>query len=147
MKLRVAKHENPHDDYHIIDCLYDRKVGWTPGVYGEFSLPQKKIEGSCKRIFSIASIEEENRIKFATRIQEGGSDFKKHLAQVKEGVLKPGMKVNVGEKQLAVKRMETYGRELNEAKVGENVGLSFENAGPEDLEALKALKGNELNAE
>lgn len=85
MKLQIRKHEKPHDDYHVFECAYDRKIFWTPGVHGIFSIPGLEIEGSNTRYFSIASIHDENTIKFATRIPEDCSQFKKHLAQLKEG--------------------------------------------------------------
>jgi NAD(P)H-flavin reductase len=85
MKLRIKKHEEPHDDYHVFECAYDRKMFWTPGVHGVFSIPDREIEGTDTRYFSIASIHDENKIQFATRIPEDCSHFKKNLAQLKEG--------------------------------------------------------------
>lgn len=85
MKLRVVKHEAPHDDYHVLECDFDRKMFWTPGVYGIFSLPGREVQGNATRYFSIASIDDEKRIKLATRIHDGGSHFKECLAQLNEG--------------------------------------------------------------
>ena len=85
MKLRIIKHEKPHDDYLVIDCAIDGLEHWEPGNHAVFSIPGKEIEGRDTRYFSIASHPEEKGIKIATRIPDEPSDFKKCLAELKEG--------------------------------------------------------------
>jgi len=83
--LKIKNHEEPHDDYHVFECVYDRKMSWRPGVHGIFSMPDCEIEGKGTRYFSVASIDDENTVKFATRIPEDCSHFKENLAKLKEG--------------------------------------------------------------
>lgn len=85
MKLEIVRKNRPHDDYHVFECRFGGKAAWKPGVHGEFMLPEKEIDGKKTRIFSIASICDEEKIIFATRIPDEPSSFKKHLAGLEEG--------------------------------------------------------------
>ncbi len=59
---------------------------WLPGQHGVFRFTQDlEMTGKSFRIFSFASVEEEHKMLFSTRIAEPISDFKKHLLQLKAG--------------------------------------------------------------
>lgn len=85
MKLRIVKHESPHDDYHVFDCEVEDPASWKAGMHAEFSIPGREIKERNTRYFSIASHPEEGRVKIATRIPDEPSEFKKCLAELKEG--------------------------------------------------------------
>jgi ferredoxin-NADP reductase len=61
------------------------ELDWIPGQHGIFRFTDKNIEGKDFRIFSFASIKEENIMLFTTRIVDEPSDFKKHLLTLKTG--------------------------------------------------------------
>lgn len=59
---------------------------WLPGQHGIFRFNEEiPMEGKDFRIYSFASIEEENMMLFSTRIVEEPSDFKKNLLELKPG--------------------------------------------------------------
>jgi ferredoxin-NADP reductase len=61
------------------------ELDWIPGQHGVFRFLDKSIEGKDFRIFSFASIKEENMMLFTTRIVDEPSDFKKNLLKLKTG--------------------------------------------------------------
>lgn len=59
---------------------------WRPGQHGIWRFKEeKKMEGKDFRIFSFASIPNENKMLMSTRIIENPSDFKKHLLALQPG--------------------------------------------------------------
>lgn len=60
-------------------------LDWIPGQHGIFRFMDKVVEGKDFRIFSFASIKEENIMLFTTRIVDEPSDFKKQLLTLKTG--------------------------------------------------------------
>lgn len=59
---------------------------WIPGQHGVFKFTDREIkEGKDFRIFSFASINEENNLLISTRIVEDASEFKKNLLKLKAG--------------------------------------------------------------
>jgi len=59
---------------------------WIPGQHGIFRFKDEiPMEGKDFRIYSFASIKEENKMLFSTRIVEEASDFKKNLLKLKLG--------------------------------------------------------------
>src|SRR6056297_2168055 len=59
---------------------------WLPGQHGIFRFKEEiPMEGKDFRIYSFASIMEENKMLFSTRIVEEPSDFKKNLLELEPG--------------------------------------------------------------
>jgi len=59
---------------------------WLPGQHGIFRFKEEiPMEGKDFRIYSFASIEEENMMLFSTRIVDEPSDFKKNLLKLEPG--------------------------------------------------------------
>lgn len=59
---------------------------WLPGQHGIFRFKKDiPMEGKDFRIYSFASIQEENKMLFSTRIVDEPSDFKKNLLKLKPG--------------------------------------------------------------
>jgi ferredoxin-NADP reductase len=59
---------------------------WKPGQHGVFKFTDREIKkGKDFRIFSFASINEEDIILFSTRIVDEPSEFKKNLLELKSG--------------------------------------------------------------
>jgi ferredoxin-NADP reductase len=62
------------------------EFAWLPGQHGIFRFKEEiPMEGKDFRIYSFASIKEENKMLFSTRIVDNPSDFKKHLLKLKTG--------------------------------------------------------------
>ncbi|MFO7888184.1 MAG: FAD-dependent oxidoreductase [Eubacteriales bacterium] len=59
---------------------------WKPGQHGVFKFTDREVnEGKDFRIYSFASINEEDMILFSTRIVDEPSEFKKNLLKLKPG--------------------------------------------------------------
>jgi translation elongation factor EF-1alpha len=63
------------------------------------------------------------------------------VGQVKEGILKIGMKLNIDGKVMTVKTMEMHHNQLKEAKPGDNIGITLKDG---DRKMLEKLKQTEL---
>jgi len=76
---------------NIFTFIFDSKtdLNWVPGQHGIFRITHKKIK-KATRLFSIASLPEENKIIISTRIHEEPSAFKKAMSE-----LKPGMTIDM----------------------------------------------------
>jgi len=76
---------NPFGDYYIINITTEEKIQWIPGQYGIFKL-EEAIEGDKnQRIFSFASIVEENEIILGTRTGPSISKYKNVFLNLKPG--------------------------------------------------------------
>ncbi len=84
IKLKEVKQET--SDIYSFVFNKPKDFNWKPGQHGVFKFTDREInEGKDFRIYSLASIGEENKILFATRITEEPSDFKKNLLELKPG--------------------------------------------------------------
>jgi len=63
--------------------------------------------------------------------------------KVEEGVLKTGMKLNLGKKVASVSGIEMGRTQLKTAKAGDFIGFTLD-AGPEDLSSLQKLLGSRV---
>lgn len=73
---KIKSITNPFDDYYIIKMTTDENFQWIPGQYGVFKL-DCDIEGDKnQRIFSFASVVEENEIILGTRTGPSISKYK-----------------------------------------------------------------------
>jgi len=81
--------------------------------------------------------------EFPQKFQINLPFYKRNIVfgQVKEGVLKPGMKLNVENKIMEIDRIEMNNRELKEANVGDEVALIIKNG---DITILERLVGQEV---
>lgn len=61
------------------------------------------------------------------------------VGRVESGTLRPGMVLDLGGRALTVKRIEKHHQATPLAVAGDNVGISFIEAGEADLPSLKAL--------
>jgi len=73
------------DDYYIFDFKIPKGITFKEGQYGVFVHVDKEIEGRKVRAFSIASSNNEDVFKIATKIIENPSDFKIKMRELKIG--------------------------------------------------------------
>lgn len=88
--LTKISEENTFGDYWQIKLKPGPDTSWSPGDFGIFTLPGRKIKGRSWRIFSVASTPQEDVILIGTRTGKEISLFKKELT-----TMEPGGKVNV----------------------------------------------------
>jgi translation elongation factor EF-Tu-like GTPase len=63
------------------------------------------------------------------------------VGAVKSGVLRVGMKLNIGGRIMTLKSIEHHHDQLSEAEVGTNVGISLQGG---DYKLLKSFEGKEV---
>lgn len=63
------------------------------------------------------------------------------VGEVKSGVLRPGMKTNVGGKSMEIKAMEMKHEQLTEAKEGNKAGIHLKNG---DYDFLKDIRKSDI---
>lgn len=82
---KIKSISNPFDDYYIIKMTTDESFQWIPGQYGVFKL-DREIEGDKnQRIFSFASVVEENEIILGTRTGPKTSKYKEIFLNLESG--------------------------------------------------------------
>lgn len=81
----VKSIENPYENYYVIELNTEPGITWKPGEHGIFTLPDKKVEGSKFRSFSIASIPSEGKLLLGTKTGNNVSSYKKALFSMKPG--------------------------------------------------------------
>ncbi|MBN2899697.1 MAG: FAD-dependent oxidoreductase [Clostridia bacterium] len=87
---KIKSITNPFDDYYVIKITKEEDFQWLPGQYGVFKLDMA-IEGDKnQRIFSFASIVEEDEIILGTRTGPSISKFKEIFLN-----LEPGTRVGI----------------------------------------------------
>ena len=89
-RIKLSLKEIKQETTDIYSFIFDIKgdFDWIAGQHGIFRFVNKKIKDKKEfRIFSFASIKEENMILFSTRIVNNPSDFKKKLLELKPGDL------------------------------------------------------------
>jgi len=77
--------EHMENEYYYFDFEKPEDFHFDEGQYGVFGFKDKEIEGRKFRAFSLASTDDENLIRIATRIPETPSDFKKNMLALKPG--------------------------------------------------------------
>jgi len=86
LSLKKIKQETTDIYSFIFDIQGD--FNWIAGQHGIFRFVNRKIKDEKEfRIFSFASIKEENALLFSTRIVNDPSNFKKNLLELKPGDL------------------------------------------------------------
>jgi ferredoxin-NADP reductase len=84
-KGKIKSIVNPFDDYYIISMTREEDLKWLPGQYGVFKL-DRDIEGDrSQRVFSFASIVEEDEIILGTRTGPTTSKFKEIFLNLESG--------------------------------------------------------------
>lgn len=84
LSLKEIKQETTDIYSFIFDIQGD--FDWIAGQHGIFRFVDRKIKDEKEfRIFSFASIKEENVMLFSTRIVDTPSDFKKNLLELRPG--------------------------------------------------------------
>jgi|LGOV01.1.fsa_nt_gb ferredoxin-NADP reductase len=89
-RIKLSLKEIKQETTDIYSFLFDIQgdFDWIAGQHGIFRFVNKKIKDEKEfRIFSFASIKEENIMLFSTRIVNTPSDFKKNLLELKPGDL------------------------------------------------------------
>ncbi|MBN1622758.1 MAG: FAD-dependent oxidoreductase [Clostridia bacterium] len=76
---------NVNEDYWVISLKPKKDLHWNAGEHGIFTMPGKRMKGRGWRVFSIASIPEEETVMIGTRTGEKTSEFKKILLGMKPG--------------------------------------------------------------
>lgn len=76
---------NPFGDYYTVELIPDKHFNWLAGSYAKFTLINKEITGKNYRIFSMASIQEENILLLAFKTGKNISSFKKTLINMDKG--------------------------------------------------------------
>lgn len=86
-KTKIVLKEIIQETSDIYSFVFDvpESFEWIAGQHGIFRFTDRKIEDKDFRIFSFASIKEEKKMIFSTRIIESPSDFKKNLLLLKAG--------------------------------------------------------------
>lgn len=59
--------------------------------------------------------------------------------KVVDGVMKPGMKLNLGKKVVSVSSIVQSNAQVKMVKAGDDIGFTLTNVGPDDLRALQKL--------
>lgn len=83
--IKLINKTQETSDIYTFEFEVDKNIQWKAGQHSIFKFLDKKIEGKKTRAFSVASVQEENKIIFSTRINETPSDFKKHLKELGVG--------------------------------------------------------------
>ena len=73
------------EDYYIFDFVVPDGISFKEGQYGVFMHIDKEIDGRKMRAFSIASSNNEDTFKVATKIIEEPSDFKAKMRALSAG--------------------------------------------------------------
>lgn len=81
----VVSIENPHGDYYVIKLQPTKGLLWNAGEHVMLKLPDHEAVRKEYRILSIASIQQEGVLLFATRTGKETSAFKKVLLSLKPG--------------------------------------------------------------
>ncbi len=83
--LTVDSVVNNYGDYYTIKLTPEKSLRWEAGEHGIFRLVNEKPKGRNWRIFSMASIPEENVIILGTRTGKEISNYKKILISMEKG--------------------------------------------------------------
>ncbi len=81
----VISIENPHGDYYVLKLKPADNLQWNAGEHIMLKLPDHETIKKEYRIFSIASIQEEDVLLFGTRTGKQTSAFKKVLLNLQPG--------------------------------------------------------------
>ncbi len=86
IKITLKEVKQETSDIYSFVFSKPKDFKWKPGQHGVFKFTDREIkEGKDFRIYSFASINEEEKILFSTRIVEEPSEFKKNLLELKPG--------------------------------------------------------------
>lgn len=86
VKLALKERIKETSDIFSFVCTRPDNLEWIAGHHAIFRIPGFECEGEKNfRIFSIASVPDENIVMFSTRIVEGCSQFKKKLLELEVG--------------------------------------------------------------
>lgn len=86
VKLILKQKIKETSDIFSFVCTRPEDLEWIAGYHGIFRIPGFECEGEKNfRIFSIASVPEENIVLFSTRIVDDCSQFKKRLLELEVG--------------------------------------------------------------
>jgi len=86
--IKIELKEIRQETSDVYSFIFNRPEDfkWKPGQHGVFKFTDREInEGKDFRIYSFASINEEDMILFSTRIVDDPSEFKKNLLKLKPG--------------------------------------------------------------
>jgi ferredoxin-NADP reductase len=86
--VKITLKEKIQETSDVYSFVFDKPEDfkWTPGQHGVFKFTDREVkEGKDFRIFSFASINEENNLLISTRIVDEPSDFKKNLLELNPG--------------------------------------------------------------
>ncbi|MEA3424542.1 MAG: FAD-dependent oxidoreductase [Bacillota bacterium] len=89
-KIKLSLREIKQETSDVYSFFFDIQgdFDWIAGQHGIFRFVNRKIKDEKEfRIFSFASIKEENMMLFSTRIVDTPSDFKKNLLELIPGDL------------------------------------------------------------
>ena len=84
-QARLLSIDNPWGDYYVLKLEPAQGFSWEPGQHLMLSIADNKDLKREFRMLSIASIEEERVLLFATRTGQKASDFKEALLSLEPG--------------------------------------------------------------
>lgn len=83
--VKLMHQEHLQNDYYEFDFEKPKDFEFIEGQYGTFEIVNKDIDDRNFRVFSIASTNDENYIRIATRITDKPSVYKQELLKMHEG--------------------------------------------------------------
>lgn len=85
--IKLIRKEHLENEYYSFDFEKPEGFHFEAGQYGVFGFKDKDVEGRKFRAFSLASTDQENMIRIATRVPELHSDFKDKMLSLEPGDL------------------------------------------------------------